>query len=229
MSVLVVAAHADDEVIGMGGTIAGLTARGVPVACLFLGDGVTSRPGAGEPERRLRRQATEAACATLGATIAGRHDLPDNRFDSVALLDIVRLVEEAIARLRPQTVFTHHAGDLNIDHVLTARAVLTACRPRPGQPVQSLYAFRVLSSSEWSHATHAPPFLPDTFVETTAHLDRQLAAYACYGGEAPPDPHARSAEALRLSAAAAGRIIGVPAAEGFITLRRIIAAGASFP
>lgn len=226
--VLVVAAHPDDEVLGLGGTLAGLHAAGVATAVGFLGDGVGSR-ARGTPDPVLvaaRRAAAQRAATVLGCRIAGFGSFPDNAFDTVPLLDLVRHVEAVIEAERPQVVYGHFAGDLNVDHQLAARAVLTACRPRPGSAVREVLAFRVPSSTEWSHPSCGPVFAPDTYVDISGHVDRLLAAYACYEAEVRPDPHARSAEALRLDVQRTGRVVGLAAAEAFVTIRRLRDAGA---
>src|SRR5690242_714418 len=132
MSVLVVAAHPDDEVLGCGGTMARLASEGEDVHVLILGEGQTSRDGAGASGsavvEQLASQARQAG-DVLGAASVRVLDFPDNRFDRVDLLDIVKVVERAIEALTPTVVFTHHRGDLNVDHALTARAVITATRP----------------------------------------------------------------------------------------------------
>jgi LmbE family N-acetylglucosaminyl deacetylase len=218
---LVVVAHPDDEVLGAGGTIARLRQEGSQVRVLFLSDGVGSR-GTAPPEDTARRHShAVAACELLGATIAGFHSFPDNCFDSVPLLDLVRCVEAEIAAHPPTWVLTHHAGDLNIDHQLTARAVLTAARPVPGCPVRQILAFRVPSSTEWSHPSLSPPFLPDTWIAVDQQLESLLEAYSCYQDEVRPAPHARSLAALEHDLRLTGHQMGLPAAEAFMTLRRL--------
>jgi LmbE family N-acetylglucosaminyl deacetylase len=217
---LVVVAHPDDEVLGAGGTIARLRQQGSQVRILFLADGVSGR-GTAPPEDAARRHVhAVAACELLGATIAGFHSFPDNRFDTVPLLELVRCIEDEMAAHPPTWILTHHAGDLNIDHQLTARAVLTAARPLPGCPVRQILAFRVPSSTEWSHPSLSAPFLPDTWIAVDKQLETLLEAYACYRDEVRPAPHARSRAALEHDLRLTGHRVGLPAAEAFMTLRR---------
>lgn len=223
--VLVVAAHADDEVLGMAGTIIRL-ARQAPVHLLFLTDGVGSR-GHDLAAVAQRRSAAETAAAMLGATIHTWAGLPDNACDTRPLLDLVQVVERAVVALSPSRVFTHHPGDLNVDHRLAFQATLTACRPQPGASVQELYSFPVLSSSEWSHPALGGDFRADTYVDVSAELATILAAYDCYATEQRADPHARSRHALELALMHHGREVGCLAAERFATVRRVIASSSS--
>ena len=225
MNILIVAAHPDDEVLGAGGTIARHARDGEEVAIVILGEGQTSR----YPTRKaadpslvsvLAEQAKESA-RRLGAKECICCGLPDNRFDTLPLLDIVKLVEEWVQRLQPQVVYSHHPGDLNVDHGITARAVLTATRPAPGCPVRELYAFEVPSSSEWSFQRLAPPFAPNAFVDIAETLQTKLTAMEAYESEVRPFPHPRPPEALEAIARRWGSVAGVTAAEAFELVRAI--------
>lgn len=224
MSVLVVAAHPDDEVLGCGATVARLVAEGEEVAILILGEGGTARldrrddaaPGLVDELAALAR----SAGAVLGVSSVMFGGLPDNRFDSLDLLDVVHLVERHIGDVEPSTVMTHHPRDLNIDHQCTAAAVITATRPLPGSRVREVLAFEVLSATEWSF-DRSQPFRPNVFVNIAEHLDTKLAALAVYDQEMRAFPHPRSIEAVRSLAALRGSTAGLRSAEAFELLRQV--------
>ncbi len=225
MKVLVVAAHPDDEVLGCGGTMARLTQEGCEVHIAILGEGITSRHAQGsEADARqlsgLHKRVHEAA-AKVGAKDVVLFKLPDNRLDTVPLLDLVKLVEELIQKLQPEVIYTHHAGDLNIDHGLVHRAVLTATRPLAGQSVREIYAFEVPSSTEWAFSQVQPVFRPNVFVDVSRTLEAKIAGLACYDSETRPFPHPRSPEALRAIAARWGSVAGCQAAEAFELVRSV--------
>jgi LmbE family N-acetylglucosaminyl deacetylase len=144
--VLVVAAHPDDEVLGCGGAIARRAAMGDEITIVLLAEGAMSRAGKGDKTsyrrevKKLRRNSQKAA-AILGAKQVVHFDFPDNRMDGVDFLDIVKTVEECLERYRPEVLYTHHVGDLNVDHTLVAKAVLTAARPLPRSLVSEIYSF----------------------------------------------------------------------------------------
>jgi len=225
MKVLVVAAHPDDEVLGAGATIARLAREGASVAMAILGEGVTSRyPDGQAPEQALvdLHAATATAAATLGVDPPSLHGLPDNRFDSVDLLDIVLTVEGLIDTHEPDVVVTHHWADLNIDHSLVSRAVLTATRPMADQRVHSVLAFEVPSSTEWGFQRLEPVFRPSWFVPVDERdVQRKIDAMAAYAGEARAFPHPRSPEALRAIATRWGTVVGQPLAEAFELVRSV--------
>lgn len=215
---LVVMAHPDDETLGAGGTIARLAAQGSQVSWLLLSDGVGARPSSGPDEADRRHHHCLAAAAALGVEDVLCHDLPDNRFDGVDLLDVIGLVERALERVCPETVITHHAGDLNVDHRITHRAVLTATRPVPGSTVRTVLGAEVPSSTEWSFGDEQP-FRPSVFIDVSDTIEAKLVALACYEDETRAAPHARSVEAVRALATVRGATTGVAAAEAFELIR----------
>jgi LmbE family N-acetylglucosaminyl deacetylase len=225
VKILVIAAHPDDEVLGCGGTAARLVSEGHEVHFAILGEGVTSRHAqradADESQLiRLHRQA-RAAAAQVGVKNLVLHKLPDNRLDTVALLDVVKIVEELVDRVKPEAIYTHHAGDLNVDHGVIHRAVLTATRPVAGQTVLEIYAFEVPSSTEWAFQRIEPAFHPNVFVDITRTLEKKIAAMECYESEARKFPHPRSPEALRAVATRWGSVVGCAAAEAFELVRSV--------
>ncbi len=218
-AVLVVVAHADDEVLGCGGAIARHVAEGDQVHVVFVADGVTSRGGAGTDELARRQQATERACAILGVKSMAFFGMPDNRLDSVPLLDIIQPLEAICANLAPLVVYTHHCGDLNVDHRITHEAVMTACRPLPSASVREILTFEVMSSTEWGGG--AAPFLPNLFIDIGTQLETKMRALDAYELEMRAFPHSRSLEHIRHLARHRGSSVGVEAAEAFMVVRLI--------
>jgi N-acetylglucosamine malate deacetylase 1 len=223
---LVVAAHPDDEVLGCGGTMARLANEGAAVHVLLMADGERSRISdleALSPRRvAARTAAAEAAARTLGCASVELLDLPDNRLDQIELLDIVRRVEAVVQRYQPATVFTHHAGDVNIDHRLVHDAVIAACRPQPDHAVQELLFFEVPSSTEWRPPGSGHSFAPNWFVDISASMSRKLEALGAYESELRAYPHPRSIRAVDALAQWRGATVGVAAAEAFMLARKII-------
>ncbi|HOW96251.1 MAG TPA: PIG-L family deacetylase [Kiritimatiellia bacterium] len=219
MNALVIAAHPDDEVLGCGGTIARLAGAGHDVYILILGEGITSRydcrEAADPADLEALREKCRASARRLGARDVFLESLPDNRFDTVPLLDVIKKIEKRIEQLKPEVVYTQHGGDLNIDHVTTFRATLTATRPMPGGCVRAVYAYEVASSTEWAFQQFEPVFHPQVFVDISGTLERKIEAMNLYESEARPYPHPRSAEILRAIAQRWGSVSGLPAAEAF--------------
>lgn len=223
--ILVVAAHPDDEILGCGGTIARYTREGHEVFVAILGEGITSRYQRPELADRnlledLQQRSREVA-HTLGVKDLFQFQLPDNRFDTVPLLDIVKVVEDLIARVSPEIVYTHHGGDLNIDHIQVHRAVLTATRPGPAQSVKEVYAFETPSSTEWAFGQFSPVFKPSLFVDIECSLHLKIQAMKMYETEGRAFPHPRSSKALIAIAERWGTCVGLSAAEPFEVIRMV--------
>ena len=217
-TILIVAAHADDEALGCGGTIARHVAEGDTVHTVFLADGVSSRQGADTHELERRLAATEQARQVLGIATTTFLGLPDNRLDSLALIEVIQPLEIVIRQINPRVIYTHHYGDLNVDHRIAHQAVMTACRQTPESTVKEIYAFEVMSSTEWSSVGLAP-FLPNLFVDISGYLAVKLQALTAYALEMRPAPHSRSAEHLNVLAWHHGNCVGVEAAEAFMVMR----------
>lgn len=223
-SILVLVAHPDDEVLGCGGTIAKLVDEAGIVHVAYLADGVFSRAGdqtAQQLELLVRRTAAKQACEILGVNSISFGDFPDNRMDTIPLLEITRAVEALITKYQPETVFTHHAGDVNIDHRRLHEAVVTACRPQHGHPVKTLLCFEVPSSTEWQMPGSAPVFTPNWFVDISTTLDRKLTALESYANELRAWPHPRSRQGVEHLAHWRGATVGVNAAEAFMLGRQL--------
>jgi len=223
MNVLVVAAHPDDEVLGCGGTIARLASEGARVSILILANGLTSRadfdPVKDAPRLAAHHERARRAGALVGATEVNLAGFPDQKMDTVPLLDITQTIERELARVRPALVFTQHGGDLNLDHVITFRATLTATRPLPGSGVRQVLSYEIPSSTDWSFQQFEPRFTPSVFYEITGHVEAKVAAMQIYESEARAFPHPRSPEALLANARRWGSAIGAAAAEAFHCIR----------
>jgi len=218
--VLAMVAHPDDEVLGAGGTLARHAAAGDAVHIAFLADGVSAR-GDNSAAAKRRVEAARKAASQLGAREPRFLGFRDNRLDSTDLLDVTRAIEGVIAAVKPTVVYTHHAGDLNIDHIVCHRAVLTTCRPLPGSAIRRIYAMEVPSSTEWPAPVHSNAFVPSRFVDISALQKIKRAALEAYSEEMRPFPHPRSFEAIEALAIWRGAGAGLKAAEAFMVLREI--------
>lgn len=220
--VIVFAAHGDDEVLGCGGTIRRHAMKGDEVSIVIFADGETSRGGAKSGAAIAEREAAARKAADiLGAADVFLYQLPDNQLDTVPLLELARLAEKHIADRRPDTVYTHHAGDLNADHRLVHEAVVTACRPQGEHSVRRLLFFEVPSSTEWRAPGGGPAFTPNWFVDISAVLECKIDALEVYRSEMRPWPHPRSLEGVSHLAHWRGATVGCDAAEAFMLGREI--------
>jgi LmbE family N-acetylglucosaminyl deacetylase len=222
-NVLVVAAHPDDEILGCGATMARHAAEGDRVTVLLMADGVGARnPENASAALAQRQNAARKANKILGLENVTLLTYPDNRMDTVALLDIVQDVEKLIRQCAPEIVYTHHSGDVNIDHRLVSEAVVVASRSTPGFSVRQLLFFETASSTEWRPPVSGMSFAPNYFVNVSNYLALKLQALEVYSEELRAFPHPRSKTAIAHLAAWRGATVGVDAAEAFELARAII-------
>jgi LmbE family N-acetylglucosaminyl deacetylase len=210
--VLIIGPHGLDEALGCGGTIARHVDNGdmVDIFLLF---------GDGHGRDTVRRLAAAEAAAILGASAPTFGGLPEGRGDTFPLIDIVAKIETAISVSHPDVVYVGFGGSLHIDHQVTFRATITAIRPLPDSDVRAIYAYEILSSTEW--ASGSGRFQPNRFVDVSGQLERKMIALSKYDAEMRPQPHARSPEAVRALAVSRGASVGLQAAEAFEVIREI--------
>ena len=222
---LVIAAHPDDEVLGLGGTIAKYTEAGVEVAVLIVTDGSSAqyRNNVHLDDIIARKHAETANCASvLGINHVFYGGLPDMRLDVTPHIDINRVIEEIVNEFQPTMVFTHFSGDMNKDHRMVYESTLVACRPTAKQCVKQLLLYSVPSSTEWNVQTASTAFHPNWYVDISGEFaKKKYQAMACYETEIREYPHPRSLEYLRTADIAEGNKVGLLAAESFIMLRAI--------
>lgn len=224
--ILVVAAHPDDEILGMGGTMAKDIKDGDKVSVCILGEGITSRydrrEEAKEEEIQQLENDSRRALEILGVKDVSYHRLPDNRFDSVDLLDIVKIIEKTLKQVKPEVIYTHHRGDLNIDHRITFDAVMTATRPQGNNRVRKILSFEVPSSTDWVDPSPERAFLPNVFVDISDTLDKKIEAIKTYQSEIRNFPHPRSIEAITITARKWGTKVGLNMVEAFVAIKEVI-------
>lgn len=218
--VLAIAAHPDDEVLGCGGTLALHARAGDEVTVIIACDGEQVRygpNGGGHPEPDPSRR----AAAVLGLAECRQLGFPDQRLDTVSLLDLINPLEHAVREVRPTVVYCQFGSDGNRDHELLFRAALVATRPLEAC-IEGVYVFDTASSTEWGYPR---AFVPDTWVDISETLEQKLNAMACYERGVRPYPHPRSLDALRHRGRAWGNQCCMDAAEVFMTVRRTLRAG----
>lgn len=213
-TILVIASHPDDEVLGCGGTIAKHVIEGDHVAIVFMTNGESSRDGVSSDNIISRRDDCEEALKVLGIKSVMSFDFPDNMMDQVPLLEVTKSVEAAINKFSPSIVYTHFSGDLNVDHRITHQAVMTACRPQSWCPVKSIFCFEVLSATEWNSNAKSK-FNPNRFVDISDVWPTKLLALDKYSKELRPFPHSRSVEAVEALSVYRGATVGLEKAEAF--------------
>lgn len=224
--ILIIVAHPDDELLGLGASMHMLIEKyEVRTHVVILGEGITSRSDKRDPEfwereiKKHRANISEAQKA-IGYGTVSMYDFPDNRFDSVDLLDIIKVIEKEKENFSPDFIFTHHSGDVNIDHQLTFQSVMTACRPLSYEKVKGVFTFETASGTEWIAPTDPRPFRPNLFIGVELDdIQAKIRGMESYELEKRVYPHPRSPEALTIQAQRCGVSVGRAYAEAFCIVR----------
>lgn len=217
MRILVVAAHPDDETLGVGGTVAMHVEQGhhVQLAILCGGGSLRYSQERGPQARDEARKAAEI----LGVTDLVIRDLPDQRLETLPISEVAGEIETLVKSLRPDVIYTHFCGDINRDHRVLTEAVMVAARPYAAPFVREILMFETPSSTEWGQLS--PAFQPTIFVDITPALERKMKAFSCYSAELCAEPHPRSLSALRERAHYWGSLVNRQAAEPFVSVRSL--------
>jgi N-acetylglucosamine malate deacetylase 1 len=217
---LVIAPHPDDEVLGVGGTMARYAEAGAEVSVLII---TKTYPHLFVEQHDIRvREETKAAHAILGITNTLYLEFPAAELDKVAHREMNAEVGRIVRELRPDALFLPFTGDIHQDHQSVFNSALVAARPIDDCPVKRIYAYETLSETNWNAPYLTPGFLPNVFVEITGQLERKLQAMQAYASQVKAPPHERSVEALRALATLRGATVSLPAAEAFVLVRDIL-------
>ena len=226
--ILIVVAHPDDELLGVGGTVNKLVhSFNATVKVIILGEGITTRSehrnlDKWKKQLETHRSNIKDAQKVIGYQELSIYNFPDNRFDSVALLDIIKVIEKEKEEFNPSIIFTHHGGDVNIDHQRTFEAVITSCRPMKDETVKTIITFETPSGTEWRASSDPKHFIPNFFIQIEKkHLLAKIKGMESYEFEKRAYPHPRSPEALEVLAKQRGIMIGCDYAEAFSIIRSI--------
>lgn len=223
--ILVIAAHPDDEILGVGGTMARYVAQGDEVAVMIVTDGSTSQYRQNENIDAIlaeKKNETEVACTIVGVKKIFYGELPDMKLDVISHIDINEKIEKVLEEFKPEIVFTHFWGDVNKDHKMVYESTLVACRPVMNQIVKKIYAYSVPSSTEWNFGNVSNTFSPNTFIDIDGeYSEKKYLAMNAYKKELRPYPHPRSIEFLKKSDMVEGNKVGLKCAESFILLREV--------
>ncbi|KST63642.1 PIG-L deacetylase family protein [Mastigocoleus testarum] len=219
--ILVIAAHPDDEILGIGGTIARHISQGDQIVIAFIADSGTARyknDTIDFVKGCAIKAINQIGIAETNIKFAG---FADQVLDTLPILKITQWIERVVQEVKPQIIYTHHRGDINKDHQIVHEATLTAARPYSTSFIERILCYETPSATEWAGPYLENNFIPNVYMDITAYLENKLIAMSAYTTELRPFPHPRSLESLRIRASYWGSIIGVAAAEPFMLVREI--------
>ena len=221
MRVLVIAPHPDDETLGCGGTLLKHVAAGDSVSWVIVTKAHEPRWPAEVIERRERQ--IEQVSATYGFAKRFRLSFPAGRLDAVSLEDLMDSINEIVIEVRPDWIYTVHAGDVHSDHRAVFDATMSAVKSfnSASKGVSRLLSYETISSTDATPPTPATVFLPNVYCDITPFLERKLEIVSLYEGEVHPYPLPRALESIRALARFRGATIAAEYAEAFMLLREL--------
>lgn len=224
--ILIIAAHPDDEVLGVGGTIAKYTSRGIEVSLLIVTDGSTAQYRDNPNLNNIieeKKQETRQAADILGIKNIYYGGLPDMMLDTISHIEINKVIENIINEVKPTIVYTHFYGDINKDHQIVCESTLVACRPVKDQIVKKLFLYSVPSSTEWNIQMSHMAFMPNWYENIEeVYAKQKYRAMECYKKELREYPHPRNIKYLRNADTSEGNKVGRQVAESFMLVRYIV-------
>tara|TARA_Y100000782_G_C10143730_1_gene248440 strand:- start:108 stop:773 length:666 start_codon:yes stop_codon:yes gene_type:complete len=219
MKILIIAAHPDDEVLGMGGTIKKLSKAGNKIKVIFLSTGILARrPLNGQKKVKELRINAKSAAKVLGVNQVDFMDFPDNEMDLVSNLQLTKVIEKEITSFKPTTVYVPTKYDVNVDHQAVYNSTITATRPKKNTFVKEVISFEIPSSTEWYFPNE---FSPNLFVDISNEFKSKINALKKYKNEIREFPHPRSVDALEAIAKRWGSVSGFRYAEAFSLVRKL--------
>ena len=213
--ILVIAPHPDDEVLGCGGTIKKYAQLGANISLCVVT--VAYMPQWTEDFIKDRPRQIRAAADVLGVKDIYPLDFPTVRLDTLPQKELNEKIADVVRKVKPDTLYMPHRGDLNRDHQLVHEAALVAARPTAGQSIKHVLAYEARSETEWGFL----PFIPTVYEDITDEMESKVEAMRVYASEVKDFPHPRSLEAIDALAKTRGSEAGLKRAEAFMLIRSI--------
>ncbi|WP_304634742.1 PIG-L deacetylase family protein [Pseudoalteromonas sp.] len=222
-NLLVVAPHADDEILGCGGTIAKYIEAGKQVFVAVMTNASVGAPELFDTEAiNVIRTEAKRSHALLGVIETIYYDFPAPQLEQYPQYKIASALNQLIREKNIDTLFIPHKGDLHLDHGVVYNACLVAARPVPGQSVKNIFAYETLSETEWGHPSPDAVFIPRKFITLSEqNFAQKIAAMECFSSQLKEFPHTRSLKAIEHLGAIRGATVGALYAEAFDIIRSI--------
>ncbi len=225
MAILVVAPHADDEIIGCGGAIAKWSQSGEDVYVCIVTNGKPPIFDNSEAEKNNwphnNYLETQSSNRIIGIKETFYLDYPAAMLEEVPRYELNERLINLLCRIEPSEVFIPHVGDMQKDHQIVSEAMMVAVRPKYSFAPRKLYAYETLSETGWNAPLVQNEFIPNAYVDISNYIDLKIEAMKSYQSQLALFPNARSIQAIEALARFRGATMNVMAAEAFMLLREI--------
>lgn len=212
-NVLVIAPHADDEILGCGATMGKLSENGFHITVLVVTSGISFNTIKNEA---LKSHKIYKNCATVFL------QLPTLQLDILQTSEIANKIYNIVEQIKPELVFLPHKGDIHSDHTKVFEASMVALRPKNKSIVKMILSYETLSETEWANPNAADYFIPNYYINVDKYINYKISAMKEYKSQLMEFPHPRSIEAIMSLSIFRGSTIGVEHAEAFMLIRGIM-------
>jgi LmbE family N-acetylglucosaminyl deacetylase len=219
MKTLIFAPHPDDEVLGVGGTIAKRVRNDDVVYVCIVTRGV--EPLIDDKGVAEVRQEAKEAHSLLGIKETIYLDFPAAMLETAKRYEMNARIFDVICDIKPNEVFIPHWGDMQKDHQIVSESVMVALRPKNTHVVSKIYAYETLSETGWNIPNGQNAFVPNAYFDISGYINYKIDAMKKYASQLSEFPHPRSVEAIEVLAKYRGSTINVPDAEAFVIIREI--------
>ena len=219
MNVLVIAPHPDDEILGVGGTIAKRVKAGDNVYVCVVTKGCEPLFSAESVD--IVQEECRKADASLGVSETFFLNFPAVMLEDVPRYQLNEALMHVIRQVKPEVVYLPHRGDMQLDHKITVDAAMVALRPKYEHVVNQIYAYETLSETGWDIPNTTNEFIPTVYEDIHLFLDQKLEAMQFFSSQLSPFPNPRSLDAIETLAKYRGCSVSLPAAEAFMLIREI--------
>lgn len=222
-SILIVAPHADDEILGCGGIMAKNKKENIEVYVAIVTNGYLGAPELFKIEgtERVRSEALKAH-QYLGIKKTYFLDFPAPRLDTIPSYKLSMRLEGIIRENEITDLYIPHRGDIHKDHRITFEAALVSARPINNNPVKRIYTYETLSETEWAAPFGDDAFIPTVFEDISNHIEEKKEAFKYFTTQIKEFPHPRSLESIENLSKLRGATVGFINAEAFMLIREIV-------
>jgi LmbE family N-acetylglucosaminyl deacetylase len=220
MNILVVAAHPDDEVLGVGGTILKHKAKGDKV-CWLVVTNIFESQGFSKERVESRQEEIVRVAEMLGIDKVVKLDYPTMTLSTSSIISMVPRISDVFREFKPEVIYCHNRSDAHSDHRIIFDAVMACTKSFRYPFIKQVLMYEVLSETEFGPALAEKAFLPNFFVDISGFLTQKLEIMKLYESELDEHPFPRSLKNIEALATYRGASVGVQYAEAFQLIKYI--------
>ena len=220
-NIIVISAHPDDEILGVGGTLLKHISNGDQVYWLITTN-VFEHQGFSKDKIESRQLEIEQVSKALGVSRVFKLDYPTMTLSSRTLLDMVPQISKIFSDVKPEVIYCLNRSDAHSDHRVTFDAVMACTKSFRYPFIKKVLMYECISETEFAPALAEKVFIPNYFVDITEEFNRKIEIMKIYDSELGEHPFPRSIKNIEALATFRGASVGVIYAEAFQLIKYIV-------